>query len=170
MRYVKTFFLLACISCTFLGCKKDTPPNNCENLKNAVITGSKDDVKSLVNVYISQLPSQSYTAQNIDALASSFSKECSISTLVFCFNCILTYPSMTEIQITVTSTQPSCTTRGRLFRSWSSSGRCCFCSGVDGRRLGRHGVLAGACSAGDGAEAFVDLAVAVVVESVARLG
>ena len=107
MRYVKTFFLLACISCTFLGCKKDTPPNNCENLKNAVITGSKDDVKSLVNIYISQLPSQAYTAQNIDALASSFSKECSISTLVFCFNCILTYPSMTEIQITVTSTQPT---------------------------------------------------------------
>lgn len=107
MRYVKIFCLIVCISFIALGCKKDKAGNHCEELKNALVANAKDDIKSLVNTYINQLPSQAYTEQNINALASSLSKECSISTLVFCFDCITTLPSMTEIQITVTSTQPT---------------------------------------------------------------
>ena len=107
MRYVKIFCLIVCICCIALGCKKDKGDNHCEDLKNALVADAKDDIKLLVNTYISQLPSQAYTAQNINALTSSLSKECSISTLVFCFDCVFTLPSMSEIQITVTSTQPT---------------------------------------------------------------
>jgi protoheme ferro-lyase len=107
MRYVKIFCLIVCISCIALGCKKDTAGNHCEELKNALVAGAQDDIKSLVNTYISQLPSQAYTEQNINELTSSLSKECSISTLVFCFDCVATLPSMSEFQITVTSTQPT---------------------------------------------------------------
>lgn len=106
MRSIKTFFLAACISSALLACKKDTPSGNCELLKNALIANSKDDVKAIVNTYISQMPSQVYTAQNMDALASALSKECSLSPLVLCFDCVFTLPSMSEIQITVNSVQP----------------------------------------------------------------
>lgn len=107
MRNIKTVFLAACISSALLACKKDSQSGNCELLKNALIADVKDDVKALVNTYISQTPSQVYTAQNMDALASALSKECSLSPLVLCFDCVFTLPSMSEIQITVTSIQPN---------------------------------------------------------------
>jgi hypothetical protein len=106
MRCVKTFFLIIFICSTQLGCKKDVVGSNCQALKNAVLTSANEDLKKLVNAYISQLASQAYTAQNMNTLALSFSNQCSINTQVFCFDCITTFPSMSEIQITVTSTQP----------------------------------------------------------------
>ena len=76
-------------------------------MKKALVINAKDDVKAIVNAYIAQLPSQAYTEQNINALSTSLSQQCSVSTLLFCFDCIATLPSMTEIQVTVTSTQPT---------------------------------------------------------------
>jgi hypothetical protein len=107
MYYIKLFFVIACISLTSWGCKKEAANNNCENLKNAVVIGAKDDIKSIITFFIEKLPSKDYTEQNINALASSLSNECSISTTVFCFDCIFTLPGMSEIQITVTSNQPN---------------------------------------------------------------
>jgi hypothetical protein len=103
MNVIKLFILIACISITGPGCKKDSAPYNCQALKNAVITGSKDDIKSLINSYINRLPSQAYTEQNINTLNSSLSGECSIATTLICFDCVSTLPSITEIQVTVVS-------------------------------------------------------------------
>jgi hypothetical protein len=128
MRHVKTFFLIVCIASTVLGCKKDTPVNNCENLKNAVVKDAKDEIKSLVTAYINQLPSKAYSEQNINALASSFSGGCSISTLVDCYDCISTLPSMTEIRITVTLVQPNITKVADI--SYTSSDNKMKCAGV----------------------------------------
>jgi hypothetical protein len=110
MYYIRLFFLIVCISFTSLGCKKDSVNNNCEDLKNAMVTDAKDNIKSLINSFISRLPSQAYTEQNINALASSLSNECSISALVVCFDCIATLPTESEIYLTVTSNQSNIST------------------------------------------------------------
>ena len=105
MHYRKLIFVIICISFTVFGCKKDVPNSNCEDLKNAIVADAKDNIKSLITSYIQRLPLQAYSEQNLTSLASSLSNECSISTLALCFDCITTLPSMSEIQLTVTSNQ-----------------------------------------------------------------
>jgi hypothetical protein len=107
MHYIKLFFLIGCFSLIAFGCKKDDATNDCEGLKNALVIDAKEDVKAIINSFINKLPSQAYTEQNINVLASSILNQCSISTQVFCFDCVATLPSITEIQLTVTSSQPN---------------------------------------------------------------
>jgi hypothetical protein len=107
MHTVKLLFLITCISFAGLGCKKDTTNTDCEDLKNAIITDNQNDIKAIVTSHINKLPSKNYTEQNINALASSLSGTCSISTLIYCYDCIATLPGMSEIEVKVTSTQPN---------------------------------------------------------------
>ena len=105
MKYFKLISLIFFTLFYLSSCKKDCPTNNCEDLKNALESNNNENLKSIVTNYINSLPSQQYTQQNINTLASSFSKGCSISSKVLCFDCIMTLPSETEIQLTVTSNQ-----------------------------------------------------------------
>lgn len=104
MHPVKILFLITCISFAGIGCKKDVPNTSCEDLKNAIIADAKDNIKNIVTAHINKLSSQNYTEQNINALASSLAGSCTISTRIYCYDCIATLPSMTEIELTVTST------------------------------------------------------------------
>ena len=105
MYRLKLFFAIACICFSFTGCKKDSAGYKCEELKNAVITGADDDIKSIITHFINRLPSKKYTEENVNALLSSLTNECSVTTALVCYDCVYTLPSMSEIQITVTSNQ-----------------------------------------------------------------
>ena len=105
MKYHKLLTLVIFASFYLTGCKKDSPCNDCEELKTSLTTDNKDNIKSIITSFINNLPSQEYTEQNINSLSSSLSNKCSISTKVFCFDCILTLPSETEIQLTFTNSQ-----------------------------------------------------------------
>lgn len=110
MRRLQLFCLIPVLAVfLFCSCKKDrgNTTSNCEYLKNAIINDSEEEIKALVIDYINQLPSQDYTEQNINALQASMEKGCSIKADMYCFDCVSTLPSMTEIQITVTSVQPN---------------------------------------------------------------
>ncbi len=105
MKHFKLLLLLTVISFSLAGCKKDCPANHCEGLKTALITGDNTNLQSSIANLINNLPNQEYTEENINALVSSVADQCSITTKVICFNCIMTLPSETEIQLTFTNNQ-----------------------------------------------------------------
>ena len=80
-------------------------PGKCERLKNALTTEDRESAKSIITEFIRTLPSREYTEQILKILVSSLSKQCSISTVEYCFACIQTMPGESEIRLTFTSNQ-----------------------------------------------------------------
>jgi hypothetical protein len=78
-------------------CKKDKQ-GSCEELKQAAYSNDVDKVRSIIESYLRNLPSSAYNEQNIQLLTQRISK-CDISSMIYCFDCIDTYPSQTEISI-----------------------------------------------------------------------
>jgi hypothetical protein len=78
-------------------CKKDKQ-GNCEEFKQAAYSNDVNKVRSVMESYLQNLPSSVYNEQNIQLLTQRISK-CDISSLIYCFDCIDTYPSQTEISI-----------------------------------------------------------------------
>ena len=107
MNRIKLFVAIGCLSLMVSGCKKEGANNNCEDLKDAIVINAKDDIKSIITSFINRLPSRTYNAENMNALVSSLSDKCAVSASLLCFDCVATYPSMSEIQITLPSTQPA---------------------------------------------------------------
>ncbi len=109
LRRIQFIFLIPLLASLFCSCSKDSGvrTSNCENLKNAVINDSEEEIKVLVNDYIKQLNYPDYTEQNVNALAAPLSQGCAVNTHIYCYDCISTLPSMTEIEITVTAVQPN---------------------------------------------------------------
>jgi len=105
MHYLKLVFLTLSISLIVLGCGKEAMPDRCERLKSALATQDRESTKMLITAYIRRLPSKEYTEKNLKVLASLLSKQCSISTVEYCFDCIQTMPGESEIRLTFTSNQ-----------------------------------------------------------------
>lgn len=95
-KYMRTFvtFILTLLL-GFASCKKDNQ-QQCEELKNAAYSNDVAKVGSIITTYITSLASQNYNEQNIEMLSERIRK-CDISASVFCFDCIQTLPSQTEI-------------------------------------------------------------------------
>ncbi len=103
MKVLPYLFVLL-FSCFFLcACKKDSVGNDCQNLKKALISNNTAEAKLIIGYYIDRLPNKEYTAQNLNALAKSFSNDCNFKTEVLCFDCIDTLPGQSEIQIKFTN-------------------------------------------------------------------
>jgi len=92
--------LLLVLVCLGSACKKSPdqpPPIICYG---PGLAGSDaDGVKIIITSFIKNLPSQQYTADNLDKLAKDISDKCDVIAKVPCFNCIKTFPSMTELII-----------------------------------------------------------------------
>lgn len=94
------FPLLLLLICLGTGCKKHAdPPPIMENCLGPAFPADDNEVKNSISSFINNLPSQQYTAENLNKLAQSISDRCSVVAKVDCFNCIKTLPGMTEVVI-----------------------------------------------------------------------
>ena len=81
-------------------CKKSPdqpPPTICYGP--GLASNDVNEVKKIITSFINNLPSQQYTAENLDKLAQAISGFCGVEAKILCFNCIKTDPGMTEIVI-----------------------------------------------------------------------
>lgn len=103
----KRHFLFIAIAGLFLltACKKEKIVTaDCQQLQNGITTDNKEEVKKVINKFITSLSSQTYTEQNLNALVSAINKQCGASATLLCFDCIQTLPSQTEIRISYAGT------------------------------------------------------------------
>lgn len=85
---------------TGASCKKDKQ-GRCEQLKQAVYSNDIDKVRLIITTYLQSLPSLTYNEQNIQLLTQRIS-DCDIASIIYCFDCIETYPSQTELSLDFT--------------------------------------------------------------------
>ena len=74
--------------------------------KDEVKLGVLRMVKTAINNYIDNLPSNLHTMEDLTKLTEYISANCTNAT-VFCYGCIYTYPGQSEITITVNSSGTS---------------------------------------------------------------
>lgn len=87
----------------YTSCEKENLNiGDCDHLKQALILNDKEQVKSEID-YLLGL----YTEDNINSLAETISTNCGIETNVFCFDCVYTLPSMSEIGFSFTDSDSS---------------------------------------------------------------
>ena len=81
-------------------CKKQNIGKpDCQQLQNGITTDNNEDVKKVINGFITSLPSQTYTEQNLNTLVSAINKQCGATATLLCFDCIQTLPSQSEIRM-----------------------------------------------------------------------
>ncbi|MFN2438776.1 MAG: hypothetical protein ABR503_06215 [Chitinophagaceae bacterium] len=98
-RNISIVVLIICLQ-TISACKKEKiDSTDCQKLQNGISTVNKEEVKIVINKFINSLPSQNYTEENMNNLASAIGQQCGASVAVLCFDCIKTLPSQTEIRI-----------------------------------------------------------------------
>jgi hypothetical protein len=97
----RNIILLAITGCLWLGCQKPTVVKeaDCQQLEHGITTGNIEEVKTVINAFIAGLPSQTYTEENLNKLVSAICQQCGTSVTLFCFDCIKTLPSQSEIRI-----------------------------------------------------------------------
>jgi hypothetical protein len=101
MHYKRILFVLSLIVIFTAGCKKSSADSVCEKLKNAMITNNVDQAKVAITLFINSLPTKQYTAENLQRLATTITRECGIRADVSCFDCIDSYPGQSEIRLTI---------------------------------------------------------------------
>jgi hypothetical protein len=98
----RNIILLAIIGCLWMSCQKPTvlrEAGGCQQLEHGITTGNIEEVKTVINAFIAGLPSQTYTEENLNKLVSAIGQQCGTSVTLFCFDCIKTLPSQSEIRI-----------------------------------------------------------------------
>ena len=87
------------ITISFRKSPHSQPPPRCESLHDGMQNNDVNEVKIQITRFIDALPSQLYTAQNLDKLVAAISGQCGATAQVLCFDCVKTYPGQTEIKI-----------------------------------------------------------------------
>lgn len=87
----------------FTSCKKEAEDKECVSLKEGITANNIQQVKDVITAFINRLPSDDYTEVNINKLVSAISGQCGINSGLYCFDCINTLPSQTEIWIEIRS-------------------------------------------------------------------
>jgi hypothetical protein len=75
----KRHFLFIAVAGLFLlaACKKEKIVKaDCHHLQNGITTDNKEEVKKIIDKFIANLPSQTYTEQNLNALVSAIGEQC----------------------------------------------------------------------------------------------
>ena len=80
----------------FISCKKDIA-GKCDDLVEAMMNNNQEKSATIMNSWINELPSDEYTEDNINRLISLINDNCTINATLFCFDCVMTLPSQTEI-------------------------------------------------------------------------
>lgn len=93
---IASVFLMATLLLVGNSCKKNKQ-SACDELKQTAYSNNIDKVGSIIQGYLRNLPS-AYNEQNIQLLIQQISK-CDISSTIYCFDCIDTYPSQTELSL-----------------------------------------------------------------------
>lgn len=86
----------------FISCKKENQCR-CGGLKEAAIAGDVSTAKLNVESVIATLKDKTYNQANIGSLNQKLSSHCGVMAEMFCYDCVKTNPSQTEIKITVQS-------------------------------------------------------------------
>lgn len=106
-RLLPTLLGVICLSIALtISCNKPShtpPPPQCESLKQGMQNNDFNSVRTEISRFIDRLPSQQYTAENIDKLVAALSGQCTATSQVLCFDCIKTFPSQTEMIISFPS-------------------------------------------------------------------
>ena len=80
----------------FISCKKDIA-GKCDDLVEAMMNNNQEKAAIIMNSWINELPSDEYTEDNINRLINLINDNCTINATLFCFDCVMTLPSQTEI-------------------------------------------------------------------------
>ena len=80
----------------FISCKKDIA-GKCDDLAEAMVINNQEKAATIMNSWINELASDEYTEDNINRLISLINDNCTINATLFCFDCVMTLPSQTEI-------------------------------------------------------------------------
>jgi hypothetical protein len=96
---MRNLFVIIATIFLVVGCKKDAENGNCVLLKEGMKNNNIEQVKQVITRFISTLPTNDYTEANINKLVSIISGNCNLTSGLYCFDCIQTLPSQTEIWI-----------------------------------------------------------------------
>jgi hypothetical protein len=99
----RSFLSLLLFACLIIACKKSSDTPRCEELREKMTNNDKEGVRTIITRYINGLPSQKYTAQNLDNLVKAINRQCGIRGEVRCFDCIETLPTQSEIVLRFSS-------------------------------------------------------------------
>ncbi len=102
MCYQRLFLIIIIFATLKLSCEKNFSDRQCQQLKDEMIADNKQEVIKLLTEKVSQLPSTTYTEENLNKLAASIANDCGISAEVLCFSCIYTLPEQSEIRLSFT--------------------------------------------------------------------
>jgi hypothetical protein len=93
--------LAACFT-LFISCKKENQCQ-CGELKEAALSGDVNTARASVESVIATLKNKTYNQANIGSLNQKLTSNCEVLAEMFCYDCVKTNPSQTEIRITVQS-------------------------------------------------------------------
>lgn len=90
--------LIVFISAILLfGCRKEAENSNCVLLKEGMKVNNVQQVSKAISYFIISLPTDEYTEANINKLVQTITGSCNVTGGIYCFDCIQTLPSQTEI-------------------------------------------------------------------------
>ena len=98
--------IILLVAFLFTGCKKSTENSTCTSLKEGITANNVQQVGDVITNYINSLPSADYTDANINRLVQKIAGDCNFTSGAYCFECIKTLPSQTEIWIEVSNGGP----------------------------------------------------------------
>jgi hypothetical protein len=100
MRLILIFIIAVFVSSS---CKKNAENGNCVLLKEGISANNKQQVNNAITNYINSLPITDYTEANVNKLVQTITGGCNIKGGLYCFDCISTLPSQTEIWLEITA-------------------------------------------------------------------
>lgn len=109
MRNVRLYIPVLILTVSLLACRKDKDLRapSCQQLESAAVNLDDQQAKEAISAYIANLPSQEYTEANLVKLVQTINGSvqtnggCSFTASLFCFDCIKTLPSQSEIFISL---------------------------------------------------------------------
>src|SRR4030095_13804977 len=100
MRTISIIILLLFLT---FACKKNSLKDNCENLKQSILSNDREMAKSAVNNIIMTLPDQDYTKSNLQSLINKLNTDFHLTAELLCYSCLYSDPPQSIIRISVNS-------------------------------------------------------------------
>ena len=109
MRNIRLYLPVIILAVSLFACRKDKELQSpsCQQLQDAATNLDVQQARDAINTYIASLSSQVYTEDNLVKLVQAINGSvqsgggCSITASLFCFDCIETLPSQSEIFISL---------------------------------------------------------------------
>src|SRR4030095_6727406 len=105
--FIRTISIIILLLFLPFACKKNSLKDNCENLKQSMLSNDREMAKSAVNQIIMTLPHQDYNETNLQRLVNKLNTDCRLRAALLCYNCLFSLPPQSIIGISVDSTASS---------------------------------------------------------------